>query len=100
MNFCKSAHRAKNLSVSQAEIKLPFREPVIRNVHQNQKGTILTLRIILRISFCDLRSFLTLRQHGKPQKCTEKGKAKVTKLETNVRAGVALQALGFYIINN
>ena len=81
MNFCKPAHCAKNLSVSQAETKLPFREPVIR--------------IILRILFCNLRSFLILRQHGKPQKCTEKGKAKVTKLETNVRAGVALQALGF-----
>ena len=75
----------------------------MRNVHQNQKGTILTLRIILRISFCNLRSFFTQGNTESRKNVQNWGKAKVTKLEKNVTAGVTLQALGFYIwltINN
>ena len=74
MHFCKSVHWCKEvyIGVSQAETKLPFPRTSYTKCVSKPEGY----------------------HFNPPNHSTD------IKWETNVRAGVALQALGFYIINN
>ena len=92
-SLCKEVY----IGVSQAETKLQFPRTCYTKCASKPEGYHFNAPNHPTDIILESAVFLHIRQHGKPQTCTEKGKAKVTKLEKNVTVGVTLQALGFYI---